>query len=170
MVPQACNIEEWNHPRCWSVPSRYRSAIPSAEPSGAVTQYTKAWVDPLSNHTSRISNTWFIFLRFVRGHPARIFSLNPCTYQTSAPSSLKRRGAPAHSPPRSRKRKVGIGRFCAHVGHETGERDTPCPLARSAPNPAALRSSNAAGCGRFAGVHVTSWLMELSARIRIVSP
>ena len=52
-VPTASSSEEWNQPRCWSVPSRYRSAGQGRPRASS----TKAWVEPLSNHTSTMSIT-----------------------------------------------------------------------------------------------------------------
>ena len=61
-VPQLSNSDEWNQPRCWSEPSRYITV--SGPPStvrralrSSRTSSVKAWVEPESNHTSRISST-----------------------------------------------------------------------------------------------------------------
>ncbi|MNY19839.1 hypothetical protein D3C86_1532930 [compost metagenome] len=48
--------EEWNQPRCWSEPSRYRSARgPWSWPIGCEPRITCQWVVPESNQTSRVS-------------------------------------------------------------------------------------------------------------------
>src|SRR5471032_3423005 len=44
--------DEWNQPRCWSDPSRYRSTGSPIDGSGAQTAYHDA---PDSNHTSTMS-------------------------------------------------------------------------------------------------------------------
>ena len=56
-IAHAVRSDEWNQPRCWSWPSRYRSAsgpvswpAPACEPRSTV-----VWVVPESNHTSRMS-------------------------------------------------------------------------------------------------------------------
>ena len=51
-VPTLSRSEEWNQPRCWSLPSRYRSA---GEPRSAFGSRTAAWETPESNQTSRMS-------------------------------------------------------------------------------------------------------------------
>src|SRR4030042_639321 len=46
-----CNLL-WNHPLCWSLPSRYISA---GQPSFLSLSMTAAWLTPESNQTSRMS-------------------------------------------------------------------------------------------------------------------
>src|SRR5471032_3657437 len=46
--------EEWNQPRCWSEPSRYRSAG-KADCSLCEPRSTVWWVEPESNQTSSVS-------------------------------------------------------------------------------------------------------------------
>src|SRR5471030_117496 len=75
--------DEWNQPRCWSEPSRYRSAghLRSGLPSSV-----KTCVQPESNQTSRMSVTWskssalYLLPRKRSGRLAN---------QASAPSLLK---------------------------------------------------------------------------------
>ena len=52
-VPTASSSEDWNQPRCWSEPSRYRSAGQGRPRASS----TKAWVEPDSNQTSTMSLT-----------------------------------------------------------------------------------------------------------------
>ena len=52
-VPTASSSDEWNQPRCWSEPSRYRSAGQGRPRASS----TKAWVEPDSNQTSTMSMT-----------------------------------------------------------------------------------------------------------------
>ncbi|MCY1360461.1 hypothetical protein D9M69_470880 [compost metagenome] len=54
---QAISSDEWNHPRCWSWPSRYRSASGPVSwcTLGCVPRSTCEKVEPESNHTSRMS-------------------------------------------------------------------------------------------------------------------
>ena len=47
-------VADWNQPRCWSEPSRYRSAgLPKPRAAS-----TASWVTPESNQTSRMSVTF----------------------------------------------------------------------------------------------------------------
>ena len=46
--------DDWNQPRCWSEPSRYRSAG-KRRPSLARWRHTLVWDTPDSHHTSRMS-------------------------------------------------------------------------------------------------------------------
>src|SRR5262249_19063282 len=66
-VPQDSSSEDWNQPRCWSEPSRYITVsgppsrlrlIPASEGKCAGSSKTKAWVEPESNQTSRMSSTF----------------------------------------------------------------------------------------------------------------
>ncbi|MNM99786.1 hypothetical protein D3C81_1123550 [compost metagenome] len=55
-MAQPVSKDEWNQPRCWSEPSRYRSARgPVAWPMSCEPRSTCQWVVPESNHTSRVS-------------------------------------------------------------------------------------------------------------------
>src|SRR5438132_1438607 len=66
-VPQDSSSEDWNQPRCWSEPSRYMTVsgppsrlrlIPASEGKCAGSSKTKAWVEPESHQTSRMSSTF----------------------------------------------------------------------------------------------------------------
>src|SRR5208337_4121943 len=50
-VPTASSNDEWNQPRCWSEPSKYKSAGQGRPRFSS----TKAWVQPDSNQTSTMS-------------------------------------------------------------------------------------------------------------------
>ncbi|MNN47587.1 hypothetical protein D3C81_1620150 [compost metagenome] len=55
-MAQPVSSEEWNQPRCWSEPSRYRSARgPVSWPMLCEPRSTCQWVVPESNQTSRVS-------------------------------------------------------------------------------------------------------------------
>ena len=89
MAATAQSREEWNHPRCWSPPSRYRSAgqgSPGSWPS------TAAWLEPDSNHTSMMSISLrnFVLPHFAHFVPAGRISSAGCLYQASAPSRANR--------------------------------------------------------------------------------
>src|SRR5256885_10688726 len=67
-VPQDSSSEDWNQPRCWSEPSRYITVsrppwiarlMPASEGKCTGSSSTKAWVEPESNQTSRMSSTFF---------------------------------------------------------------------------------------------------------------
>src|SRR3546814_18378571 len=50
-IAMPVSSDDWNQPRCWSEPSRYRSAgLPRPRSSSTV-----SWVTPESNQTSRMS-------------------------------------------------------------------------------------------------------------------
>src|ERR1700730_10865641 len=51
---EAVSNDEWNHPRCWSEPSRYKSAGNCSE-SACEPRSTCQCVVPESNHTSSVS-------------------------------------------------------------------------------------------------------------------
>ncbi|MNM99969.1 hypothetical protein D3C81_1125490 [compost metagenome] len=55
-MAQPVSSDEWNQPRCWSEPSRYRSARgPVSWPIGCEPRRTCQCVVPESNQTSRVS-------------------------------------------------------------------------------------------------------------------
>ena len=67
-VPQLSSSEEWNQPRCWSLPSRYITVslppstlrlMPASCGKCTGSSSTKACVEPESNQTSRMSSTFF---------------------------------------------------------------------------------------------------------------
>src|SRR5690349_5710736 len=51
---QETSSDEWNQPRCWSEPSRYRSAG-NCESARCEPRSTVKCVEPESNHTSSVS-------------------------------------------------------------------------------------------------------------------
>ncbi len=79
--------EDWNHPLCWSEPSRYRSD--GHLNSGRISR-TAAWLEPESNHTSIISVS---FLNLCEPHFSHFISLGNISSalflnHASEPSSL----------------------------------------------------------------------------------
>src|ERR1700722_15692045 len=76
--------EEWNHPRCWAPPSRYRSAG-----QGKLGSWprTAAWLDPDSNHTSRMSVSFLNVVPLQCAHlwPEERIASASGVYHASAP-------------------------------------------------------------------------------------
>ena len=82
-VPTDSSSEEWNQPRCWSDPSRYKSAGKGRPRGGR----TKACVEPDSNQTSTMSMTCS---NCAGSRPSpRKRAAAPGLYQASAPSVRK---------------------------------------------------------------------------------
>ena len=54
LVATDVSRELWNHPRCWSLPSRYMSA---GHDRSSRCSSTAAWLTPESNQTSRMSSS-----------------------------------------------------------------------------------------------------------------
>src|SRR4030066_952448 len=78
--------ELWNHPLCWSLPSRY---ISSGQDNSGFFSGTAAWLTPESNHTSRmsISCSHSLFPHCVQDtSPGKSFS-TPAENHMSAPCS-----------------------------------------------------------------------------------
>ncbi len=86
-VPTASSSEEWNQPRCWSEPSRYISA--GQRSSGRVSS-TAAWLQPESNHTSRMSVS-------LRNSPPPHFGQRVPAGSSAAASRVYHSSAPAPS-------------------------------------------------------------------------
>src|SRR6202048_199837 len=94
-VPQLSKSEDWNQPRCWSLPSRYITVslppstlrlMPASPGKCTGSSSTKAWVEPESNQTSQMSSTFF---HCSLASEPRKRSRAPSTYQASAPSCSK---------------------------------------------------------------------------------
>ena len=85
-VPRPTSSELWNQPRCWSLPSRYRSA---GHVSSGRNGRTASWLEPESNQTSRM------LLLPLEGRPAAAGHVSPAgtnssigrSYHASAPCS-----------------------------------------------------------------------------------
>src|SRR4030067_2059696 len=77
--------ELWNHPLCWSLPSRYISA---GHESSGLSLSTAAWLTPESNHTSSISVSFVnsVFPHFGQLVPFGRSSDASFMTHTSAPS------------------------------------------------------------------------------------
>ena len=60
-VPQLSSSDDWNQPRCWSEPFDVEVGARCRRRSAPST--TKAWVEPLSNQTSRMSSIALIVRR-----------------------------------------------------------------------------------------------------------
>src|SRR5512134_1802253 len=85
LVPTAASSVEWNHPRCWSDPSRYRS---TGVPRFSFPSQTHAYETPESNHTSRMSVSFRNSFPPQAGQevPGGSRSLTSRSNQASAPS------------------------------------------------------------------------------------
>ena len=85
-MPSPISSELWNQPRCWSLPSRYRSA---GQVSSGRNGSTASWLDPESNHTSRMlfSRSNVAPPHFWHVRPAGTNSSMGRSYQASAPYS-----------------------------------------------------------------------------------
>src|SRR3984957_3856346 len=94
-VPQLSNSDDWNQPRCWSLPSRYITVssppstlrlIPASPGKCTGSSSTNACVEPESNQTSQMSSTFF---HSSLASEPRKRSRAPSMYQASEPSCSK---------------------------------------------------------------------------------
>src|SRR6266702_3020934 len=107
-------MEEWNHPRCWSLPSRYMSA---GEPRLGAGSRTAACETPESNQTSSMSISFskLLFPHFGQTVPAGRSRSALQSYQMSALCSLNSSatwnmiGASARYSPHSVQEKAVMG-------------------------------------------------------------
>ena len=99
--------------------------------------------------------------------PCRICSLKPSLYHTSAPSASNAARTRAFTSALRRRKSSSVGLAPTLVKQVKGT-----PQARWRDSTQSGRASIMA-CRRLrpdGGVHVTRWLIEFSARLRIVSP
>src|SRR5665648_622525 len=88
-APTLVSSEDWNHPRCWSEPSRYSSA---GRCSSERVSRTAVCETPLSHHTSTMSSSGLSTVPPHRGHavPEGRYSAGSRMNHASAPSVSKR--------------------------------------------------------------------------------
>src|SRR5688572_13017449 len=75
LSPTPTNSELWNQPRYWSPPSRYRFA---GQGNSSLCPSTQRWLDPESNHTSRMS------FSFVKLDPPHLPHFASCGSRSAA--------------------------------------------------------------------------------------
>src|SRR5690349_4769776 len=79
-------IAKLNHPRCWSDPSKYKSAGQSSFHRGSTfPSSTQSEVDPLSNHTSKTSTSFRNAVSPSNEYPEGRISDAGSEYQASEP-------------------------------------------------------------------------------------